>query len=365
MTGLWTVRRVDCRIRACRLALLMALIGQAQDQQEQARNRRNTVIAQPLSAVWNGAGRSPPGQPGNLRDRKPGRRDYVFFLLATPLLMSLWIAALGIRPIGELGFAAGWFYLGSRVLIAWWGGHLGALAAAHLVRDRGWALWRILLLGFLIAWLPLTVLLYCHLLMFSWLYPDHAATLSPQVVTFTSDYLLRLFSRSTVFFLPLWMATVHGYRRQFGVGWYTQREAKPATQLAGRDGLTDATSAFPAVPAVIAEPERPCFLQQSKLPPESRVQTLKAAEHYIEVVSDCGSDLVRYRFNDAIREMAAMDTGGQVHRSWWVCWDSVARMVQRGSGLDLVLHDGRTIPVSHAWKNEVRRRCSDRNQSQP
>jgi hypothetical protein len=304
------------------------------------------VTAQPLSAVWNDAGPSPPGRIRNPRDRKPGRRDHVLFLLVIPLLISLWIAALGIRPIGELGFAAGWFYLGSRVLIAWWGGHLGALAAAHLVRHRGWALWRILLLGFLIAWLPLTVLLYSHLLVFSWLYPDHVASLSPQAVTFTSDYLLRLFSRSTLFFLPLWMATVHGYRRQFGVGWYTQREAPCVEELPVGAAL--------ATPAV----QTPLFLQQSKLPTTARVQTLKAAEHYIEVVTDGGNELLRYRFNDAIRDMQPFNCGAQVHRSWWVNWDSVARVVQRSGGLELVLQDGRAIPVSQAYKSEVRRRCA-------
>lgn len=303
------------------------------------------MTTQPLTASWNSAGAVRPGPTGNPRAPKPGRKDYVLFLVVIPLLISLWIAALGIRPVGELGFAGGWMYLGSRILVAWWGGHLGALAAGYLVRQRRWPLWRILVLGFLIAWLPLTMLFHLHLLVFSSLYPEHMASLSPREMTFSGDYLLRLISRSAVFFLPLWMAVVHGYRRQFGVDWYAGREEIP-------------------VAPVMAVPVRPSFLQQSKLPEKSRVQTLKAAEHYIEVVTDCGSDLVRYRFNDAIREMDALGTGGQVHRSWWVSWDSVARIVHRGSGLDLVLHDGRTIPVSHAWKNEVRRRCSDRGRSQ-
>ena len=53
-------------------------------------------------------------------------------------------------------------------------------------------------LGFLIAWLPLTALFHVHLLVFSSLYPDHLASLSPRDMSLTADYLLRLFSRSAV-----------------------------------------------------------------------------------------------------------------------------------------------------------------------
>jgi hypothetical protein len=115
------------------------------------KNAGNTVTTQPLAASWNSAGAMQPGPARTPRGRKPARKDYVLFLVVVPLLISVWIAALGIRPVNELGFAGGWLYLGSRILVAWWGGHFGALAAAWLVRDRNWALWRILLLGFLIA----------------------------------------------------------------------------------------------------------------------------------------------------------------------------------------------------------------------
>ena len=329
------------------------------------KNAGNTVTTQPLAASWNSAGAMQPGPARAPRGRKPARKDYVLFLIVVPLLISVWIAALGLRPVNELGFAGGWLYLGSRILVAWWGGHFGALAAAWLVRDRNWALWRILLLGFLIAWLPLTALFHVHLLVFSSLYPDHLASLSPRDMSLTADYLLRLFSRSAVPFLPLWMAAVHGYRRQFGVDWYADRGDVPAAQPERPEASAVEVSCTDIAPpaAVAAAPARPAFLQQSKLPENARVQTLKAAEHYIEVVSDCGNDLLRYRFNDAIREMQALDTGGQVHRSWWVSWDSVARVVQRSGGLELVLNDGRSIPVSQAYKSEVRRRCVGQSQS--
>ena len=320
------------------------------------KNAGNTVTTQPLAASWNSAGAMQPGPARAPRGRKPARKDYVLFLIVVPLLISVWIAALGLRPVNELGFAGGWLYLGSRILVAWWGGHFGALAAAWLVRDRNWALWRILLLGFLIAWLPLTALFHVHLLVFSSLYPDHLASLSPRDMSLTADYLLRLFSRSAVPFLPLWMAAVHGYRRQFGVDWYAAQAEQPETSA------VEASRTVIRPPVAVA-PARPAFLQQSKLPENARVLTLKAAEHYIEVVSDRGSDLLRYRFNDAIREMQALDTGGQVHRSWWVSWDSVARVVQRSGGLELVLNDGRSIPVSQAYKSEVRRRCVGQSQS--
>ncbi len=326
------------------------------------------MTTQPLAAGWNSAGAAQPGQTRRPRGRKPTRKDHVWFLLVIPLLISLWFAVLRIRPVGELGFAAGWLYLGSRIMVAWWGAHIGALLAAYLVRDRQWPLWRIMLLGFLIAWLPLIGLFHLHLQFISvLLYPDHPGSLSLREMTLSSDYLLRLTSRSLPTFLPLWMGVVHAYRRQFGVDWYTSRKESPAPEPPGP--VASAAVVPTAVPESVtaittsAAAVRPAFLQQSRLAASARVKTLKAAEHYIEVVTDCGSDLVRYRFNDAVGEMSALDTGGQVHRSWWVSWDSVARIVQRGSALDLLLDDGRTVPVSQAYKSEVRRRCSAQSQS--
>lgn len=325
------------------------------------------MTTQPLTADWSSAG-AQSGQAPRPRGRKPAGKDYIWFLLVIPLFISLWFAALRIRPIGELGFAAGWLYLGSRIMVAWWGAHLGAMAAAYLVRDRGWALWRILLLGFLIAWLPLTGLFHLHLQFIAVLYPDHPGSLSLREMSFSGDYLLRLASRSVPPFLPLWMGVVHAYRRQFGVDWYTARDPAPAakgvTPVASTTGVPASAVSVVAVPEAVsavlpvAASLRPAFLQQSRLADGAVVKTLKAAEHYIEVVTDRGSDLVRYRFNDAIHAMAPLDIGGQVHRSWWVRWDSVARIVQRGSALELLLDDGRSIPVSQAYKSEVRRRCA-------
>ena len=325
----------------------------------------NRVATQPLTTVWDGTGVSRPDANPNRRDRKPGRKDYLLFLLVLPLLISLWIAALGLRPVGELGFAGGWLYLGSRILAAWWGGHLGALAAGYIVRHRSWPLWQILLLGFLIAWLPLTVLFQLHVLVFSGLYPEHIASLSLQEMSFSGDYLLRLFSRSAVPFLPVWMAAVHAYRRQFGVDWYTCRQDLPVPVSAAAESPPEEHRRSDLSSSVTADTISPPFLQQSRLPSTARVQTLKAAEHYIEVVTDSGNDLLRYRFNDAIRELQPLDVGAQVHRSWWVSWDCVARSFQRDGKLHLLLHDGRVIPVSLAYKSEVRRRFSSGNPCRP
>jgi hypothetical protein len=344
-----------------RLRLFVALIAAAGSSKYAQIARGNRVTTQPLTTVWNDARVSQPCKVGSPRGRKPGRKDYLLFLLVVPLLISMWVAALGLRPVGELGFAGGWLYLGSRILVAWWGAHLAALAAGYLVRHRNWRLWQILLLGFLMAWLPLTVLFQLHLLIFSGLYPDHIASLSRHEMSFSGDYLWRLFSRSAVPFLPLWMAAVHAYRRQFGVDWYTCRNEMSMPPPAAADLSTGALH-----PSIVSSPDTgkvgaPSFLQQSKLPSAARLQTLKAAEHYIEVVTDCGNDLLRYRFNDAIRDMQSLDSGAQVHRSWWVSWDCVARTVQRSGKLELLLHDGRTIPVSMAYKSEVRRRFSRGN----
>lgn len=100
-----------------------------------------------------------------------------------------------------------------------------------------------------------------------------------------------------------------------------------------------------------ADPPTPCaLLARSRLPADSEIWALTAEEHYVCIYSDRGSDLVRYRFNDALRDMAGSSAGLQVHRSWWVRPDRVASWTDRGRSLELVLRDGTRVPVSLAFR---------------
>lgn len=274
------------------------------------------------------AGRLHPGE------RRPGSWDYLAYLLILPLIIAAWMTVLGIRPRADIGAWQSFSYVATRVLIAWWAAHAGALAAARLMRGQAVPLWGVMLSGFLIIWLPVTYLFSFHLQVLSSLFPELSGRFHPLRFSWSVEYLMHFLGRSAIAFLPLWVAVAHAYRKQFGVDWYPTARRLAAAVDASRSTAT-----------------RPTFLAQSRLPAEARILTLKAAEHYIEVVADRGTDLVRHRFNDAVQELAALGLGCQVHRSWWVSWDAIAEIVPCGRSLDLLLHDGRRIPVSLTYKH--------------
>ncbi|MEM1378769.1 MAG: LytTR family DNA-binding domain-containing protein [Pseudomonadota bacterium] len=102
----------------------------------------------------------------------------------------------------------------------------------------------------------------------------------------------------------------------------------------------------------IATPQVP-FLK--RLSPETGtvITTLQAQDHYVEVTTTRGSELVLVRLADAERELEGID-GMRVHRSWWVARDAVASTKRLNGKLVLALNDGREVPVSRANERAVR-----------
>jgi hypothetical protein len=295
------------------------------------------------------ADRRPP-----MQRRDPRWLDYLAYLVLLPLFIAAWLTALGIRPRAEIGTWASFVYVGTRVMVAWWAAHLGARLAARLLRKRSPALWKIMLAGYAIICLPVTILFQYHLDAFYVFFPDLDGRIAHPPAEFTLGYLAFFLQRAAVPFLPVWMAVVHAYRKQFGVDWYAARP----NVVAG-----DAAPAPPVSAGAV--PAKPSFLLHSRLPQESRIHTLKAAEHYIEVVADTGKDIIRHRFADAVDELTARALGCQVHRSWWISWEAIARVVPSGRTVELHLHDGRQVPVSLSYKSGFLRQYERRGRNRP
>lgn len=83
------------------------------------------------------------------------------------------------------------------------------------------------------------------------------------------------------------------------------------------------------------------------------LHALQAEDHYVRVYTAVGDDLVLHRFSDAVAELADHD-GLQVHRSWWVARDGVARAVRRDRKVWLRLKNGQEAPVSRTYMAAVR-----------
>jgi hypothetical protein len=331
---------------------------------------------QPSPAIADAARHPVTSAPKRAR-RRPGGWDYFAYLVVLPLVIASWLTALGIRPRAELGTWQAYIYIATRVLLAWWAAHAGAVAAGRLFAKQCRSLWRVQLAGFLLIWFPVTLLFHLHVHVFSLFSPDAARNLALHEIVPTLEYLVRLVSRSVVFFLPLWMAVAHAYRKQFGVDWYVKPQvpaaessvaaapeppvaAPPEPGVAAAPGTPVAALSEPSVAAPFGRAAPPSFLAHTRLPPDTVIHTLSAAEHYIEVVCEAGKDLVRYRFTDAVHEMTALGLGCQVHRSWWVAWNAVAGVEPHGRAIEVILRDGRRVPVSLTYKNAFLSRYAQR-----
>lgn len=101
-----------------------------------------------------------------------------------------------------------------------------------------------------------------------------------------------------------------------------------------------------------AEPEAaPEVALLARLPEHSRAELLhlRMQDHYVEVHTAAGSELLLLRFRDALREVKDVN-GLQVHRSHWVARNAVAGVERRRGGrVVLRLVNGARVPVSRSF----------------
>ena len=89
----------------------------------------------------------------------------------------------------------------------------------------------------------------------------------------------------------------------------------------------------------------------ARLSTRSRAELLhlRMQDHYVEVNTMVGSELLLLRFRDALREVEDVN-GLQVHRSHWVARNAVAKVERRGGGrVILRLVNGSKVPVSRSF----------------
>lgn len=82
---------------------------------------------------------------------------------------------------------------------------------------------------------------------------------------------------------------------------------------------------------------------------------LTVSDHYTEVTTTAGRELILLRFADALGELGAVP-GLQVHRSHWVADAHVARLVRDNGRMTILLGDGTEVPVSRTHAAAVRQR---------
>ena len=93
----------------------------------------------------------------------------------------------------------------------------------------------------------------------------------------------------------------------------------------------------------------------SKLPHHlgREILALRAQDHYLEVTTAKGSCMVLMRLGDAVRDLEG-GNGMQVHRSWWISLDHVARVEKGANGPEVVMRDGQRVPVGRSYRAAFR-----------
>ena len=90
-------------------------------------------------------------------------------------------------------------------------------------------------------------------------------------------------------------------------------------------------------------------------PKRGELHHLRMQDHYIEVHTDKGMEMVLLRFRDALREVEGVD-GMQVHRSHWVARAAVDAVERSGGRVTLRLVNGTRVPVSRSFVRALRAR---------
>ena len=121
-----------------------------------------------------------------------------------------------------------------------------------------------------------------------------------------------------------------------------------------RPGTTADSSALGA-DSPASDPE---FITRLKSISQDDITALEAEDHYVRVYSADASELIHYRFTDAVEEMKSKN-GLQVHRSFWVSKTAIESMVRRGRSFDIVLTGGKRVPVGQTYKQTAATELKD------
>jgi len=91
-------------------------------------------------------------------------------------------------------------------------------------------------------------------------------------------------------------------------------------------------------------------LFQARLPRplDGQLLCLEMQDHYLNVHTSAGSELILCRMEDAARELGPL--GQRVHRSWWVADAARDRVERAGQRLTIRLCNGAQVPVGRTYR---------------
>lgn len=148
------------------------------------------------------------------------------------------------------------------------------------------------------------------------------------------------------------------------------RAAQPISDVL-RGTQTEDTAEADAKPADRTEPEEPQALSLSRLArrlPDrlrhAQIISLSMQDHYVEVTTTKGSDMLLMRLSDAIDLLDGL-AGVQTHRSHWAARAHARRLEKVNRRHELILSDDRRIPVSKSFHAAVEQMLNEKSRPEP
>ncbi|NKB44297.1 MAG: hypothetical protein GKS03_08480 [Alphaproteobacteria bacterium] len=244
-------------------------------------------------------------------------------------------------PEGGIGSSLAIVYWLAILLTTWLFFEVGSWAAAYVLRPLNPPFVIVILVGCVVGGLtarPFVVYIIGTFLGAA--QGDQATPVAAPQFIWSVEWLLGFVQEAAVILL-LWMGTnlmmrgpLHLYRFGFAP---THRTVPYAS-----GSNTDDDAPIPV----------PEFIKRLDNITQDDITALEAEDHYVRVHTEVRSELIHYRFADAVHEQRGQP-GLQVHRSFWVSKTAIENIVRRGRSFDIVLKGGKRIPVGQTYKQSA------------
>ncbi len=103
----------------------------------------------------------------------------------------------------------------------------------------------------------------------------------------------------------------------------------------------------------VPHPKLAMILERLPLDKRGALVSLSVQDHYVDIVTVKGREMVLMRLSDAMREAAEVP-GMQIHRSHWVALDQIKSVTRAGDAARVTLSNGVELPVSRGFLPAVR-----------
>lgn len=184
-------------------------------------------------------------------------------------------------------------------------------------------------------------------------YQDFGSVLRPDSFILAAPFLEYVLDPKQIFFVLLWVGINLIYWKMAPGAYILGELGHARTEMPLGTLAENIGDHVPTVVLESAEPQSedsrefpaPGFMKHVSQRLGKDLIAIAAEQHYIRVYTKLGSELILYRFSDAVGELAGWP-GLRVHRSHWIMRSAINSIKPRGKSYSVELENGQVVPVS-------------------